>query len=52
MEELHTGLTQNAVPAVYYGLALIADRAGLADVAADSLDHGLMRLSRPDSPAR
>jgi|GEM_PF-983934 len=45
MEELHTGLTQNAVPAVYYGLALVADRAGLSDVAADSLDQGLMQMS-------
>ncbi|HKP51987.1 MAG TPA: tetratricopeptide repeat protein [Chloroflexia bacterium] len=45
MEELHTGLTQNAVPAVYYGLALVADRAGLPDVAADSLDQGLMQMS-------
>jgi tetratricopeptide (TPR) repeat protein len=45
MEELHTGLTQNAIPAVYYGLALVADRAGLSDVAADSLDQGLMQMS-------
>jgi tetratricopeptide (TPR) repeat protein len=45
MEELHTGLTQNAVPSIYYGLALVADRAGLTDVAADSLDQGLMQMS-------
>jgi tetratricopeptide (TPR) repeat protein len=45
MEELHTGLTQNAVPSIYYGLALVADRAGLTDVAADSLDQGLIQMS-------
>jgi tetratricopeptide (TPR) repeat protein len=45
LEEVHAGISKKPMPAVYYGLSLIADRAGLAEVAADALDDGLIQMS-------
>ena len=45
LEEIYAGLQQKALPTIYYGLALVANGAGLANVAADALDDGLAQLS-------
>ncbi|MEO8287378.1 MAG: tetratricopeptide repeat protein [Chloroflexota bacterium] len=44
MEELHAALKTRAVPSVYYGLAVLAGRSDLPDIAADALDQGILLL--------
>lgn len=45
MEELHAAIKQGTVPSLFYGLAVLAERVGLTDIAADALDEGLLQLS-------
>ncbi len=45
MEELHAAIKQGAVPSIFYGLAVLAERVGLTNIAADALDEGLLQLS-------
>ena len=45
MEELHNAVKQKPVPGVYYGLAVLAGRDGLSDIAADALDQGILLMS-------
>ncbi|HEX8229115.1 MAG TPA: tetratricopeptide repeat protein [Chloroflexia bacterium] len=45
MEELHAAIKWGTVPSVFYGLSVLAERVGLADIAADALDEGLMQMS-------
>jgi tetratricopeptide (TPR) repeat protein len=49
MEEMHSSLKTKPVPAVYYGLAVLAGRSELLDIAADSLDQGILLLSTADT---
>lgn len=45
MEELHNAVKQKPVPGVYYGLAVLAGRDGMSDIAADALDQGILLMS-------
>lgn len=45
MEELHAAIKQGTVPSIFYGLAVLSERIGLNDIAADALDEGLLQLS-------
>jgi tetratricopeptide (TPR) repeat protein len=49
MEEMHSSLKTKPVPAVYYGLAVVAGRSDLPDIAADALDQGILLLSTADT---
>ncbi len=49
MEELHAAVQRDPRPGIYYGLSVLAERVGLADIAADALDAGLMQLSLSDT---
>jgi tetratricopeptide (TPR) repeat protein len=45
MEELHNAVKQKPVPGVYYGLAVLAGRDNMTDIAADALDQGILLMS-------
>lgn len=45
MSELHAVIQHGTVPSVFYGLSVLAEHVGLADIAADALDEGLLQLS-------
>ena len=49
MEELHKAIKRVDSPALYYALAVIATRSGLEDIAADSLDQGILSISLGDT---
>jgi tetratricopeptide (TPR) repeat protein len=49
MEELHKAIKRIDSPALYYALAVMAARAGLDDIAADSLDQGILSISLSDT---
>jgi tetratricopeptide (TPR) repeat protein len=49
MEEMHTALKMKPVPSVYYGLAVLAGRSDLFDIAADALDQGILLMSTADT---
>jgi tetratricopeptide (TPR) repeat protein len=49
MEEMHSALKTKPVPAVYYGLAVLAGRSDLFDIAADALDQGILLMSTVDT---
>lgn len=45
MEELHAAIQRKPAPGLYYGLAVLAEQAGLTDIASDALDQGTLQLS-------
>ncbi|MBF6613938.1 MAG: tetratricopeptide repeat protein [Chloroflexi bacterium] len=45
MEELYSAMKRKPVPSVYYGIATLAERSEMPDVAADALDQGLQAMS-------
>lgn len=49
MEELHSELERKPASSIYYGLAVLAERQELPEIAADSLDQGLLMLSLGDT---
>ncbi len=49
MEEIHSSLKLKPVPAVYYGLAVVAGRSDLLDIAADALDQGILLMATADT---
>lgn len=53
LEELNTALKskgkRKAHPAVYYGLAILASRADLIEIAADAIDQGLVLLTTAET---
>ncbi|HUP28288.1 MAG TPA: tetratricopeptide repeat protein, partial [Chloroflexia bacterium] len=49
MEELHAALRRDPSPSLFYGLAVLAERSGMAEIAKDSLDQGLLQMSISDT---
>jgi tetratricopeptide (TPR) repeat protein len=49
MEEMHTSLKARPLPSIYYGLAVLAARSDLFDIAADALDQGILQMATADT---
>ena len=49
IEELHAAIRRDPSPALYYGLALLAERSSMEEIAVDTLDEGLLRISTSDT---
>ncbi len=49
MEEFHKAIKQYNSPSLHYALAVLAGRAGLEDIAADTLDQGILSISLGDA---
>jgi tetratricopeptide (TPR) repeat protein len=45
MEEFHKAIKLYNSPSLYYALSVLAGRAGLEDIAADTLDQGILSIS-------